>query len=710
MRSSRISAGLASLLRGITLAVASCILGCVLSGGEALAACELHARSGEITHVVHILLDNVHLGRDHPNVPSDLEQMPHLREFLVSDGTIGGNHLASPLAQRVPDVLSVLTGLLGDRSGVPFGDSYATYRSDGGVDFSTALAYWTARGSDGKPLMLADTGKTVPAPWVPFTWAGCDVGAFATIGLTLQQRDPDVTNVLGAAEADVHDPVTAAADLLGIAIHCARSSALCSNTNARPDLLPDEPGGYAGFNALFGNRQVQPVISPKSPVKDLDGVMIANDAGHAGFPDAQPTASQSLGYAAAMLEAGVQVVYASIGDAHDPTRSGRADGPGEPSYVAKLAAFDTAFNAFVTRLSARGITKRNTLFIIVSTGNDHFTGGSPQPPGCDGVAIPCGYDARGAIGAGVDRLLATQRRNVTLFDIPAASAPPFFISGNPQAADPLTRTLVQDLGKLTALNPLTGKTDRLAAMFADRAQMQIMHMVTASPARTPSFIMFGDPGYLYQTVPSRTDCGVPPACVVAEPDIIWLHGDIQRMTGASWFAMAGPGVAKLGQTDSLSHHADLRPTMLALLGLKDSYIHDGVVLADALDRNALPPALTFSSQAYGALARAYGDLNDPLGPFGRAGLALSTQAVRSSDTIYQNYLDAVGAITTKRDALAQEMKTALDDAAFAHSPIDPARGNALIARAETLINTIEELASRSIGPLDRPWKAASDAH
>ena len=202
---------------------------------------------------------------------------------------------------------------------------------------------------------------------------------------------------------------------------------------------------------------------------------------------------------------------------------------------------------------------------------------------------------------------------------------------------------------------------------------------------------------------------MPPACVVSEPDIIWLRGDVQRMTGESWFAMTGPGVAKRGQTDALSHHADLRPTMLALLGLKDSYVHDGVVVADALDRNALPPELTSSTQAYGALARAYGDLNDSLGPFGRAGLALSTEAIKGSNTAYQDYLHAIGAITIKRDALAQEMKTALDDAAFAHNPIDPARGNAMIARAETLINTIEELAGRSIGPLDRPWKAASDA-
>ena len=35
-----------------------------------------------IKHVVHIQFDNVHLRRDNPNVPSDLEQMPNLLNFM----------------------------------------------------------------------------------------------------------------------------------------------------------------------------------------------------------------------------------------------------------------------------------------------------------------------------------------------------------------------------------------------------------------------------------------------------------------------------------------------------------------------------------------------------------------------------------------------------------------------------------------------------
>ena len=44
---------------------------------SASAACQL-STGGQIKHVVYIVFDNVHLRRDNPNIPSDLEQMPNL--------------------------------------------------------------------------------------------------------------------------------------------------------------------------------------------------------------------------------------------------------------------------------------------------------------------------------------------------------------------------------------------------------------------------------------------------------------------------------------------------------------------------------------------------------------------------------------------------------------------------------------------------------
>ena len=44
-----------------------------------------------VQHVISIVFDNVHFFRDNPNVPSDLEQMPHLLNFLKSNGTVFSN-------------------------------------------------------------------------------------------------------------------------------------------------------------------------------------------------------------------------------------------------------------------------------------------------------------------------------------------------------------------------------------------------------------------------------------------------------------------------------------------------------------------------------------------------------------------------------------------------------------------------------------------
>src|SRR6476660_1250244 len=107
-------------------------------------------------------------------------------------------------------------------------------------------------------------------------------------------------------------------------------------------------------------------------------------------------ASQSLGSVAAMLEAGVPVVYFYISDAHDnelgPSLSPKSTfGPGEAPYVQQLKIYDEAFAKFFDRLAKDGITKENTLFVVTADENDHFVGSAPSPANCDGVNVPCTY-------------------------------------------------------------------------------------------------------------------------------------------------------------------------------------------------------------------------------------------------------------------------------------------------------------------------------
>jgi hypothetical protein len=47
--------------------------------------------NGAIRHVVYVQFDNTHFLRDRANVPSDLEQMPHLLNFIRDNGVLMSN-------------------------------------------------------------------------------------------------------------------------------------------------------------------------------------------------------------------------------------------------------------------------------------------------------------------------------------------------------------------------------------------------------------------------------------------------------------------------------------------------------------------------------------------------------------------------------------------------------------------------------------------
>jgi hypothetical protein len=669
----------------------------------ASARCQLNSPGGQVKRVVNIVFDNVHLRRDNPDVPSDLEQMPTVLNFIQNNGTISGNHHTPLISHTATDILTAQTGVYGDRMGIPVSNSYGFFRPDGSVGFNGSFLYWTALSGDGKPQMLNELGKTAPAPWVPFTRAGCDVGGFSVANIEFESVPADVNTVFGATSPEGIEANNAAlrdkanADFLGIAIHCAQNSPLCNNSHGKDDLLADEPGGYVAYKALFGNLHVQPVISPSGPVKDLDGNVIQTAAGNPGFPNIfNPTATQSLGYAATMLEAGVQVVYLYIADAHDNRSGSGTFGPGEAGYVAQLKQYDTAFGKFFARLSADGITKDNTLFVVVPDENDHFVGGTPSPAHCDGIHVPCTYAVgqKGEINASLNRLLITQRANSTTFSVHSDDAPTVYINGNPAPTDTVTRTMEHDLDALVATNPMTGNTDKLSKLLADQAEMKLLHMVTSSPARTPTLTMFGDENYFFANANGGA-CANQSDCIFIGPNFAWNHGDFQRDITRTWFAMVGPGVQRLGRHDGVfSDHTDVRPTMLALLGLKDSYVHDGRVLSEWIARTALPSGIRRGQENFVELAEVYKQLNAPLGELGRASMLYANRSITDVDTAYARYLSKISDITNQRNSLAGEIKTVLDAAAFGNRPVDEGSEDGLGHRARALIDRVKDLTER----------------
>jgi arylsulfatase A-like enzyme len=325
---------------------------------------------------------------------------------------------------------------------------------------------------------------------------------------------------------------------------------------------------------------------------------------------------QNLGYLAQMLEVGVPVVYGYISDAHDNhAPGGGAYGPGEFGYVQQLAAYDDAFGKFFTRLENDGITKENTLFIVTAAENDHFAGGPPSPTGYDGINVPCTYVKKGEVNGDLRKVVFTETGDATPFTVHSGDAPTVYITGNPTQTDPTTRKLEREMGALIAINPITGNTDMLTQALADHAEQGLLHMISADPNRTPTFILFGNPDY-FLTAFSASLCTLP-ACFVENPAFAWNHHDFHEEITKTWLGMVGPGIKVMGQTDGLfSDHTDIRPTMLTLVGLTDSYSHDGRALFEVIDDTALPGSLTKYGETQHRLADALKQINAPRGVLG----------------------------------------------------------------------------------------------
>lgn len=654
----------------------------------------VRAAGKRVEHIVYVQFDNVHFTRDNPNVPSDVEQMPNLLSFLRDQGTLITHEHTPLIAHTADDILTSLTGVYPDHHGQAVANAFGfflTTQTPTSFDgFASSFAYWTDlvnSRTDPTFNMLTADGKNAPAPWVPYTRAGFDVGAVSIANMEFENVTSDIDNVFGpnsseAAEAK-SNRTKAVADFEGIAVHCAAGSTVCSSENGgMPDVLPQEPGGYSGYDALFGHKFVAPVISPDGPLVDLDGNPITDGNGNLGFPGFGPiTASQSLGYVAAMQEHGIPVTFAYISDAHDDPATELASGPGQADYVARLAAYNDAWGKFFARLTADGITKDNTLFVITADEGDHFAGGPPSPASCDGIHVPCTYEKIGEIDTNLVDILNQQDPSLasTPIDLHFDMAPTFYVEGNPAPGAPIARAFERAAAALTTTSVITGNVDRLTRYLADPVELKLLHMVTGDPQRTPTFVMFGNPDYYFQT------SGTPD--FVENPGYAWNHGGVDHKVNTTWLGMVGPGVEHHGIDDATwSDHTDIRPTMLVLAGLTDDYAHDGRVLVENLSDEALPRSLRGESgQAFEVLAAAYKQITAPVGRLAMDTLEASTAALAGDDTTYAAVESSIGALTTKRDALAATIIQKLEDAEFNGQPLDLATSLDLAAQAEELL-------------------------
>jgi hypothetical protein len=715
---------------GATVSVVAMLTLTPIAGAAGVAAaspsgCQLNSAKGQIHHVIYIQFDNTHFLRDNANVPSDLEQMPHLLNFIRNNGTLLTNDHTALISHTATGILTSLTGVYPDRMGQPVSNSFRYFKTDGTTRTGVSFAYWTAplfdpAGSttDTTPTMINENGNIAPAPWVPYTRAGCDVGAIATANTVLENTAIDIPTVFGAGSPEAAEvaanPGQAFADFVGLGVHCAQGSAVCDSANhGRPDLLPDEPGGYTGYNGLFGAKYVNPVIKPSGPMTDLNGNVIQDSTGHVGFPGFDGMeATVSLAFTAQMQEAGIPVTYAYISDAHDGHGNAGnihfAYGPGEAGYTQQLHDYDTAFQQFFDRLAADGINKSNTLFVFTVDEGDHFVGDAPTPSGCDGVTTPCTYNRVGEINADLRRMVYTQTGDSTLFSVHSDDAPTVYVNGTAaqpirDQIDPVVRNLEREMGGLSWRNPYTGQVENnIMVALADHTEMHTLHMVTADPFRTPTFTPFANPNWFFFATggsPPAT-CATPDACAFiparTSQSFAWNHGDIQDEIASTWVGYVGPGVRNLGQTGAYwTDHTDVRPTILNLVGLSDDYETDGRTVFQALYPWAVPVAVSDKAPQLAKLEAAYKQLTAPFGEFGMQTLRASTAGLvsgsSSDDSTYNSTEGSIQSLTSQRDSLAATIRQAINAAEFGGAIPDSqamkswtSQANDLIAQAAAL--------------------------
>ena len=229
------------------------------ASGAAPTSCEL---GNGVKHAIEITFDNVHFFRDNPNVPSDLEMMPHLLDFIEQNGTMLSNNHTPLIAHTADDILTTLTGLYGDRQGMPIANDYQAYNTDGTTDPASSFAYWTDPVYDtaGTPNPSHDTNPNMvysatppatttphrrrtprrplrgcrsPGPVVTSVGSPRPISSWRTTRWTSPRssgRTRPRCSSWPTTRTPYKDPETA--DYVGIAVHCAQQSTFCSTAQA----------------------------------------------------------------------------------------------------------------------------------------------------------------------------------------------------------------------------------------------------------------------------------------------------------------------------------------------------------------------------------------------------------------------------------------------------------------------------------------------
>ena len=575
----------ASVRTGLALAVVAGLSALAVTSGSASARPASAARTGiaastptcalgnGISHVINIVFDNVHFARDNPNVPSDLEQMPHLLNFLKSNGTLLSNTHTPLIAHTADDSLVDLHRPVRRPSRPAADQQYKTYNPDGTTDPDDVLRLLDAPVIDTKvrpavpdhdttpsmvysdhvPATIGDTGQATPAPWVPFTRAGCTSATSrpptwcwrtprstsrpsSALARPRRQTAADPRPVQGRGDRRLHRrgrplrPRRRICATRGREVRpdtpTPRPTPCPPSPAATPASRPSSAPGTSRRSSAAGTPNlIAPRLpghrrerEPRRPRRQRD--RRSRSAGKPGFPGFSPTATQSSPMLADMQEAGIPVTYGYISDLHERkagTRRlhhghrdrahGKPLGPGDACYVENAKAYDAAFATFFQRLAADGITPANTLFVISAEENDQFAGANvgrateadARPTATASPCTPCSYAAGTARRAAGQHRRACSPRTAsdsTTFDVEPQGAS-IYVHGQPAAGRPGGASARARHRGDDGRQPVQRvDNEKIVNYQAGAVEQRILHMQTADPLRTPTYTMFPKPRLL----------------------------------------------------------------------------------------------------------------------------------------------------------------------------------------------------------------------
>ena len=451
-------------------------------------------------------------------MPSDLELMPHLKQFLEQNGTLLSNVHTPLIAHTADDSLTSTPACTATATACRSATATRPTTADGTTESDGSFVYWTSPVYNSTARAVSSTEPTTPSmvysPTVPATPGATGqhhpgpVGAVhpgRLLGRRLLHREH------GAGEHERRHPQRLRRRLAGGGgqqrRHRRSRTRPPRSTWARPctaprptppaplpsgrapTRCPTEPGGYTASRRCSGTststrscsggqanlvHNGYQVTDANGDQVDLDGNTITNSfAGTPGFPGFSPAASQTLANLATMQEAGIPVTYGYISDIHErkagqtgcttagATATGYPLGPGDPCYLATAAGVRPGVREVLRPAGQGRHHPEEHLFVITAEENDHLAGANtlrattPTPAGCDGVTVACNY-AASQVGELQANLplLVQKERGNTTPFAVEPQGAAMYVNGQPGPTNAALRQLERDTAALTGEQPV----------------------------------------------------------------------------------------------------------------------------------------------------------------------------------------------------------------------------------------------------------------